>query len=146
MSLGDTLFVDRDGREYHLLFDHEGMIAAEDVASRNGANLGFKDVVVGSAAGRLGCLRALVYGALRAHHPEVTVAEATGMVEREGKPLGKALFEAMANAAPPPAKGKAANPPKAASGTGTRSSPPGAKRASTRKASSTRPRAASRPR
>lgn len=113
-----------DGRELTFLFTMEGMIAAE-----NAADAPFAEVVTGAAKARIGHLRALIYGGLKAGGEKVTLAECGEMIEREGAALGEALWAALQSAMPEPAKDGEAGPRKAGGGTGTRSSPRGSKKA-----------------
>lgn len=129
-----------DGRELTFLFDFEAMVVAEDVAGA-----GFGDVIAGMASGRFGHLRALIYAGLKNHHPRITLAEVAQLIEDEGEELGEALMAAIESAQP---KDRPQNPPTAGRaperGTGTRSSPRGSRKASTKAGSGNKPRAASR--
>ncbi len=67
--------------------------------------------------------RALFWGALRAHHPEITVVEAGEMLESDGERIGEAMEKAVsASAALEKAEAGPANPPKPRRGTGRTSS------------------------
>lgn len=133
-------FTTRDGRDLTFLFNHRGIIAAE-----KSGDAGFGELLEGMAKGRLGYLCALIHGGLSVHQPEITAEEAWELMENEGEPLATALGDALKSAMPKRVTGAKANPPKAGKrGTGSRSSPSGSKKGSSRKASGTRRRAASR--
>lgn len=138
------LFTAKDGREFVLLLDHRGIVAAEKAGET-----GFGGLLVGLGEGRLGCLVALTYGALRTHHPDITIEDVWDLLEVEEQELGLALGEAIKASRPGQIAlrraEEAANPPPAAmNGTGTPSSPPGSKKGSTKRGSSTRRPAATR--
>lgn len=141
--LGETRLTGPNGEDLILLFDHAARLAVEDAGDD-----GMTQLVNGAfSRGRLGHLGCLVYGGLRRHHPALTLADAHGIVARaiENDQLTALQMGVMkALEASMPKKDEGANPLKAASGIGTHSSPPGAKKVSTRKASGGKPRAASR--
>lgn len=125
-----------DGRSYTLVLDFEGLVEAE---SAYGKPLAVLTVEMG--LGFLGAIRAMLYGALRAHHPELTLKAVGALVQADTK-AAEAAIEAAAKAAyPDEAEGKkGANPPRR----GTSSGRNGAKPGSTRTDSGGRRRAASR--
>lgn len=128
-----------DGRSFTLVLDHEALIAAEGLYEKPLARL-MADAVAGFA----GSLRAMFYGALRAHHPAVTVREASAVFFENMDLVGDALIAAGDAAFPDAAEGKdGGNPPAKARPAGKRSGGSGAKRGSSRKDSSGRPRARS---
>lgn len=125
------------GNEFTLVFDYEAMIVAE---ATYGQPLGVTSVHADQ--GFVGALRAMLFGATRAFHPNLTLAEATDIVFNHAPAVKAALNEAAKNSMPttkPAEDGDGAGPPRA----GTRSGGNGVKRGSTRKASSARPRARS---
>jgi hypothetical protein len=140
-------FVTDDGREFTFLFDIDGIIAAEDCANRVEGNANIQQIVAGAMNARMGYLRALIYGGLKSRQPSITRAEAWELVESDGEKVGQAMWAALF-AAMPVKEGEAskagANPPKAAGGTGKRSSPPGSKKASPKPRSASKRRAATR--
>ena len=128
-----------NGHEFTLVFDYEAMIVAE---ATYGQPLGVASVHADQ--GFVGALRAMLFGATRAFHPDLTLAEATDIVFSHAPKVKAALNEAAKNSMPPDAgkdaEGKEGdNPPPA----GTRSGGNGVKRGSTRKPSSARPPARS---
>jgi hypothetical protein len=130
-------FTARDGRTLTFLFNHRGIIAAEKAGEA-----GFGDLLAGMAEGRLGYLVSLIWGGLRARHPEIGIEECWDLLDSEGKPLAEALGEALKAAMPGQGGEDRANPRKAgraesharsrpaarARGTGTRSSPRGSRK------------------
>lgn len=141
--IGNTRLTGPDGEELILLYDHAARLAAEDAADKP-----FGDLISGAFAGRLGYLGALLYGGLRRNHPRLTLDQAhalIGTAVMEGLLLGlqEGMVKAITASMPKVSESEGANPPKAPGGTGTRSSAPGAKKASTRKPSGGRRPAAS---
>lgn len=139
--IGTTRLTGPDGEDLILLFDHAGMVVAEDAADKP-----FDQVVNGAVAGRLGHQAALLLGGLARHHPTFTLAHVHSILaaaREAGTMIGvlEALIKAIEAAMPKRTK---ADPPKAPeSGTGTASSEPGLKKVSTRKASGGTRRASS---
>lgn len=80
-----------DGREYALLVDYEAMIAAEGVYGKPLPKL-TEDL----AAGFIGAVRALVYGALTAKHPTIKPSDVTALLDTDGEAVSTALAEAVA--------------------------------------------------
>lgn len=123
-----------NGEELVLVFDHDGLIAAEDAADRP-----IKDVVEGAMSGRMGHIGALLYGGLRRNHPKLQLRDARDIVERArlgemSEALIEGLFRALEKAMPK--RDEEADPQTApGNGTGTPSSGSGAKKGSPRKAS-----------
>lgn len=107
-------------RALTLVLDHEALMQAESAFG--------KPLPMLLAEARLGFqapVRALLFGALRTHHPEITLAEASAIYLREGDAVAAALEAAeLAGLADDPAPGnkvggakpaggrKGANPPK----------------------------------
>lgn len=118
-----------DGRALTLVLDFEGLVAAEALYGKPVAML-----IVDAAQEFLGAVRALLYGALRAKHPELTPADAGAIIQSDGDRISAALESATQRAFPEPgeAEGKEGGNPRKA---GTRSGRSGAKRGSTPKAS-----------
>lgn len=79
-----------DGREYSLLIDYEAMIAAESVYGKP-----LPKLTADLAAGYVGAVRAMVYGALTAKHPDITPAAATAMLDTDAEAVGTALALAV---------------------------------------------------
>lgn len=129
-----NLLTGPNGEELILVFDHDGLIAAEDAADKPIVAL-----VDGAFQGRLGYITALLYGGLRRKHPNLTMADTKALMEKARQANSMdALMLGMVKAieAAMPKKEANADPQKApGNGTGTPSSEPGAKKASTRKRS-----------
>lgn len=121
------------GRVLTLVFDYEAMIAAE-------ATYGQPIGVVSDHADRgfVGALRALLFGTLRTRHADIDLAEATHICFAHAQAVQRALDQAAKNSMPADdgEERDEARPPRA----GTRSGGSGAKRGSTPKPSSARPR------
>lgn len=124
-----------DGREFILVLDHEALIEAEALYRKPLPQL-MADATLGFA----GACRALLYGALRAHHRDVTPGQATAMFVENMDDVGNALA-AAAEAGFPKSEGKDdKNPPPR----GTNSGASGAKPAKKPKPSSGQRRARTR--
>lgn len=124
---GEARLALSDGRELTLRFDFSALAEAEEAANR-GTDEMLKEMAEGGA--RLKTARAMLYGALRHHHPEISVDDAGDLFLSDGEAVSAAMGRAMSEMSdrkPNPPKGAAAKkaPPR---GTGTRSSRSGAKR------------------
>lgn len=123
---GEAVAILPGGHELTLCYDFDALAAAEDVADRGIAEM-LADLSKGS--GRLGTLRALIYGGLRRYHREISAADVGAMLLENSAGNGKAFSEAMqkalASAFPQAAEasegGEEADPPKDQAGTGTHS-------------------------
>lgn len=104
--------------EHTLVLDFEALIAAEGAYGKPLAVL-----TSDAEMGFVGALRCLLYGALRRHHPNVTIEAAGQMIMADGKAVDGAL-EAAARLAYPEEDKK---PGKAPRQRGTRSGRNGAK-------------------
>jgi hypothetical protein len=120
-----------DGRELTLRFDFGALVEAEEAADA-GTEAMMKELSKGGA--RLKVARAMLYGALRHHHPDLTLADAGDLLLTDANAVSEAMGNAMeqmadrrAAANPPP--GAAAAAPKSSLGIGTRSKPRGQKAA-----------------
>lgn len=114
----------RGGREFVLVLDFEALVAAEAAYAKPLAQL-----TVDAAAGFVGALRAMLFGALLRHQPGTTLADAAAIFQADALAVHAALT-AAGEAAYPPADaaedrepGKAPRAPR-----GTRSGRSGAKR------------------
>jgi hypothetical protein len=123
--------------EFVLVLDHEALIEAESLYGKPLAML-MADATLGFA----GACRALLYGALRAHHPQVTAREASTLFLENSDAVSAALAEAAEAAFPKSAEGKQDPHPPMRAPAGKRSGASGAKSSSIRKPSSGRRRAA----
>lgn len=123
-----------DGRELVLVMDMEGMFEAEQLYKQP-----LEVVFAQAALGLKGALRALLWGMLRAKHPELTPQDVTDIVFKELDAVIVAMDRAgEAARAKQSGEGKdGENPP------GTTSGASGAKRGSTRKPSGGQRRARS---
>lgn len=135
---GESELVLEDGRAFTLVMDFEALVTAESLYRQP-----VPVVAVDAAMGFVGAKRALLYGAMRAKHPEVTPADALEMCMTDGDRVKLAL-EAADKAAYPDAsedkkRGKAASRPR-----GKNSGASGARQASNRTRSGAQPRARSR--
>ena len=120
-----------DGRELTLRFDFAALCEAEEAADA-GTETMMAELAKGGA--RLKTARAMLYGSLRYHHPELTLEDAGELLMSDSQAISGAMGRAMQEMADRRAK----NPPKGAApgavpksplGTGTRSSKHGAKAA-----------------
>lgn len=108
-----------DGRAFTLVLDFEALVQAESAYGKP-----LSQTMADASAGFVGALRALLYGALQANHPGVSLREASEIYLTNADAVTTALTEA-GNAAMPTSKGdgEGANPP------GKNSGRSGAKRA-----------------
>lgn len=105
------------GESYPLAFDLASMRVAEDVYElQYGRNLNFADIVRHLAAGKLGAVMAVLYGALlsgsrdNAEKEPMTWAEFSEKFKLTSIPGVRELLMKNVQAALPIAEGKAANP------------------------------------
>lgn len=132
---GEALLTLEDGSSFTLVLDFDALIDAESVYGKPLSKL-----MADASAGFIGAVRALLLGALRRHHPDLTAADASGMLQTDFDAVGAAM-QAATEAAFPSAEGKE---PGKARQAGSSSGTSGAPRGSTPTASGGRPRAASR--
>lgn len=113
-----------DGQTLTLRYDFNAMIEVEEAA---GSPLSEVMREMASGKPRLATARAMLFGMLRHHHPDLELEDAGNLLLAGGGAAAKAMEKAIIAGNPPanPRKG-AANPPLT---TGTRSSRPGRKRA-----------------
>lgn len=124
-----------DGREFTIVLDMEGLIEAEPVYGHP-----LPKIMADAAAGFVGAIRALLFGALRRHHPDITAVEVAEIIMADFDAVGRALQAATTNGFPK-AEGKGSgNVPPAGKASGRN----GAKPASTPKPSGAKPHARSR--
>lgn len=121
--LGETPLALSDGRELVLVLDFEALIEAEAAYGKPMAAL-----MADALTGFIGASRAILYGALRAKHPEIGLREAGAMLASDGAAVEAALDAASAAAYPEAAEGgDKANPPPASAPAGSSSGRSGAK-------------------
>lgn len=107
-----------DGRSLTLRYDFDALCEVEDAAGKT-----ISDVLAEISKGspRLKTARALIYGGLSGHHPEITLPEVGEIILSDG-PAVMAAMEKALSAAFPAAEGKqSGNPRKPRRGTGTAS-------------------------
>lgn len=112
----------KDGRRLTLVFDMEALIAAEALYGKPMAM-----VLADAQKGFVGATRALIFGATRPHHAELTPGEVAEFIATDGKALAQALGDAHAAAMPEPAKGTEGKGREAKPRAGKRSGGSGAK-------------------
>lgn len=119
----------KDGRSFTLVLDHEALFAAESLARKP-----LEQVLAELVGGFHGARRAVLFGALRRHHPDVTPEEATQIMVDAKMAAVEAITAALVASQPKAAEGDNAGnagKPKAKKAgkrpTGTRSGRSGAK-------------------
>lgn len=86
-----------DGRAFTMVLDFGALIEAESAYGKPLRQL-MADVVIGFA----GATRALIFGALRPRHPEVTMAEVTAMMASDIEAFETAVESVIRAAFPEP--------------------------------------------
>lgn len=129
---GEIPLVLADKREFTLVFDMDALIEAEGVYGKP-----MHQVTADASKGFMGAIRALLYGAMRACHPEMSVADVGGLIGANTLAITQALTGAVDRAMPPPAPKSAGGkaPVVAKRPPGRSSGASGAARASSRKRS-----------
>lgn len=124
-----------DGRLLTLVLDMEAFVEAETAYGKP-----LQQVMADASAGFVGATRALLYGALQAKHPNISLRDASTMFQTDREAVAVAL-ESAAEAAFPKSTAESAE----GNGrpAGKNSGANGAKRASTRKPSGKQPPAPS---
>lgn len=120
---GEATFTASDGTIYRLRMDHNALAEAEDILGLNPQDL-LKQM---HEKQQTKYFRALLFGALQEHHPDITLRDA-GRLLGDGEAVGEAIGKAMLGAFGPPvesAEGKVA----ATAGTGTNANQRGRKKA-----------------
>lgn len=133
---GEAELILSDGRKFTLVMDFEAFVAAESLYRQP-----LVTIAVEAAAGFMGATRALLFGALRAHHSHVTPEEAGAMCLAEYDRVKAALEKADKAAYPELSEDK--KPGKARRPLGKSSGNSGAKQALNPMPSGARPRARS---
>lgn len=128
---GESRLTCDDGRELTLRFDFGALVEAEEAADINTQEM-MESFANGSP--RLKIARAMLYGALRYHHPDYSVADAGELLMSDSEAASEAMGRAMQEMAErrtknPPPGAVPASKPKPPLGTSTRSSRHGAKAA-----------------
>lgn len=134
------------GERYTLVLDHEAILQASAAYGKSIAAM-FEDVQPRGGAEAsddaptpqmMLAMRSLLYGTMQAHHPHVTVRDASAITMQHTAAVGAALTEAVQLAFPDPADAtgdRDTGNVAAASRTSKGSGASGAKRGSTRKRS-----------
>lgn len=122
-----------DAREFILVADFEALVEAESAA-----NMPLPELMAKAGLGFISAQRSLLYGALRRHHPDVTLEDCSALLLQHLDLTAAALIKALEAGFPDAKEGKkGANPPRA----GKTSGSSGAKLASTQTPSGKQPRA-----
>jgi hypothetical protein len=114
-----------DGREFTLVLDMEALVEAEAAYGKPLAQ-----VMADASAGFVGASRALLYGAMRAHHPSVTLREASALFMQHGEAVSETLTAAADAAMPASAEGNVGKPPRGQTSGGSGAKPAKPKNAS----------------
>lgn len=86
---GEAALALADGRSLTLVLDFEAMVAAEGAYGKPIGAL-----MADAAAGFVGAVRAMLYGTLRARHPDLTLSDATGIFLANGEAVSAAIERA----------------------------------------------------
>jgi hypothetical protein len=100
-------------QSYRLALDINGFIEAEEASG-----LDTQALLAGVDASSFKAFRAILFGALRRHHPDVHLIQAGEIMSDAGFDETAKLLTVMLLKAMPPVREKAGNPPKAKAGTG----------------------------
>jgi hypothetical protein len=120
-----------------LVLDFEALVEVETLTGKPAPQ-----VMSEFSQGFVGAVRALLFGALRRRHPDITAVEVGEMIVSDTDAVTLAMVTAVGSSMPKPAEGKESG--KARSGTTKSSGRNGAKPVSTPKPSGKQPRARSR--
>jgi hypothetical protein len=132
---GEAPLVLSDGRTYTVVLDFEALVEAETLYGKP-----LPTLMADAAIGFVGAVRALLFGALRARHPDITAVDTAQIIMTDFDAVGAALQGATDNGFPK-AEGKKPGNARPAGKTSGRN---GAKQGSTQNPSGARPRARSR--
>jgi hypothetical protein len=145
---GETLLNLGGGREFTLVLDHEAIILAADAYGKGFAEMLADSMPPEDADGNIvghpkyGAIRALLFGALNYHHPDITLRDASALLLDNMEAVTAALAEAGERGLPKvednPEGKQGSRPPRR----GKNSGRSGAKSGSTRKPSGGQRRAA----
>lgn len=129
MVKGEVPLQLKDGSKFTLIFDMEALIEAEATYGKP-----MHALVQDATRGFMGAIRAMLYGALRAHHSDVILRDVSVMLAENGDVITEALSKAHEAAMPKSAEAAEGNdqPPHPR---GKTSGASGAKRVSNSKAS-----------
>lgn len=136
MFKGSTRLDLSDGRVLTLEYDFDGLIALEEAAGMKMPEVyaEFKRLEQTKDQPSLRLQRAIFFGGLQAHHPEITLKEVGMLLLTEGEALEKAVLALNGAHGPKGEDGDEADagPPKRGAGTGAPSSKAGARLGSSR--------------
>jgi hypothetical protein len=79
-----------DGQGFTLVMDMEALVEAEGAYGKPMAQM-----MADAGQGFVGASRALLYGALRAKHPDLTLRDASGMLASDGEAVAAAISDAV---------------------------------------------------
>lgn len=127
---GEVPLVLADKREFTLVFDMDALIEAEGAYGKP-----MHQLAADASQGFLGALRAMLYGALRARHPDVALEEVSDIILEDTLSVTTALTKALERSMPEPGPSGPAGNARPAPQRGRISGGNGAKRSSTRKPS-----------
>lgn len=85
----------KDGRQFVIVMDMEALVEAETAYGKPLAQL-MADV----SGGFVGASRALLYGSLRANHPDVSLRDASGLFMADPDAVSQALNDAVESGFP----------------------------------------------
>lgn len=119
-----------DKRAFTLVFDMDALIEAEGAYGKP-----MHQLAADASAGYMGATRALLFGAMRARHPEVTLKDVAKILEDDLQTVTAGLTAALDRSMPEPGQAGTEGKAQAALPRGKTSGGSGAKRSSTRKRS-----------
>lgn len=134
---GDVVATLSDGRKLTFVYEFDGLIALEEASGMKMpevyAELQRLDREKEQPSLRL--MRAIIFGGLQEHHPEMTLKDAGLLIQHQSEAINDA-FKALQGAHGPEGEGQAGDdagegPPKRGAGTGAGSSKAGAEPVST---------------
>lgn len=127
---GEAPLILADKRAFTLVFDMDALIEAESAYGKP-----MHKLAADASAGFLGAMRAMLYGAMRARHPDVSLEDVSQIILEDTLSVTTALTKALELSMPKPGKQGAAGNARPAPQPGKTSGASGAKRSSTRKRS-----------
>lgn len=97
----------KDGRKFVLVGDFQSRVVAEEAYGKP-----YRFIVRDAAAEYLGAVRALLYGLMKRHQPDLTLEDVGELIDTSGAELMEAAEKAMDQATPKSEGKEGANPPK----------------------------------
>lgn len=108
-----------DGRKLTLVLDFEALVEAEGAYGKP-----LPQMMGDASQGFVGAVRALLYGALRAKHPQITLRDASALFQTDAEAVSASLEQAASAAFPKEqsgsAEGKAPQPGKTSGRSGAK--------------------------